>query len=238
MERRELSERGKTSLQDVVVSAKNELIEAQKQLERAKEQIREQRVNLRQEIENLLKLRDELDSQRVALQTAAEEYGKDSESLRGNFASFSELTKSLRENAEAIVHATTGAVAQLQNELSRAAESQSQTLDSFVKRRQDLSSALQSLANLSAELPRQFGQIGDEVAAVTQEIESRWHEMAASTQRLSAIVEKMEQDRISLGELSIGRGPGIANVPITCPSCGRDIRQNDQFCDRCGSTLN
>jgi len=220
------------------VSAKNELIEAQKQLERAKEQIREQRVNLRQEIENLLKLRDDLDFQRVALQKAAEEYGKDSESLRGNFASFSELSKSLGENAEAIVHTTTEAVAQLQNELSQATESQSQTLDSFVKRRQDLSSALQSLASLSAELPRRFAQIGDQVSAVTQEIESRWQEMASSTQRLNATVEKMEQNRASLGGLSSGRRQASTNVPVTCPSCGRDIRQNDAFCDRCGSTLN
>jgi DNA repair exonuclease SbcCD ATPase subunit len=238
MERPELSERGKTSLQDVVVSAKNELIEAQRQLERAKEQIREQRANLRQEIENLIKLRDELDSQRVALQQVAEEYGKDSQTLRSNFASFSELSKSLEENAEAIVHATTGAVAQLQNELSRATESQSQALDAFVKRRQDLSTALQTLASLSAELPRQFSQIGEEVAAVTQEIESKWQEMVASTQRLNTILEKVEEERRSLAGLSAEREQGLANVREACPSCGREIRQNDVFCDRCGTTLN
>ena len=233
-----MSERGKTSLQEVVVSAKNELVEAQKQLERAKEQIREQRANLRQEIENLLKLRDELDSQKVGLQRAAEEYGNDSRTLRSNFASFSELSKSLQENAEAIVHATTGAVAQMQGDLSRATESQSQTLEAFVKRRQDLSIALQSLASLSAELRKQFSQMGDEVGAVTQEIESKWQEMVASTQRLNTVVEKVEKERRSLAELTTEPKRGLANVREPCPSCGRELGQNDAFCDRCGTRLN
>lgn len=224
-------------MQEVVGSARKELSESHK-LERAKEQVGDQRSSLKREIEDLSKLRKAQDSERNALQQVVEDYGRDSESLRSNLAGLTDLTKSLRENAEAMAHSTSEVLGQLQNELSKISDAQNEALKSLVKKRQGLSAALQGLTSLSRELPKQFAQIGIQVAALTQEVESKWKELASSAQKLHTVAERVAEERVALIDSTPDPlAPLMESERETCPSCGRTIFSNDAFCDRCGAAL-